>query len=81
MGRGPLGLIGLAGTLIFALPAGLLGLEFLLFRGKTVIGLSLIVTAVLMVKLQDYVKTPDDVAGEAAEKAVGKVAKTSDDEE
>lgn len=78
MGRGILGLVGLAATLAFALPAGLLGVEFLL-KGDLFPGVPLVVVAVLMVVLEEYVATPSDVPAAAAEKAASVVA--SDDEE
>ena len=71
---GILDAVGLAGTLIFAIPAALLGLEFLVFGDRPFVGGVLVVVAVLMVVLPRYVVTPGDlptaVAGEAVERAV-----------
>ncbi|WP_276300039.1 DUF7533 family protein [Halorussus lipolyticus] len=77
---GILGTIQLAATLIFALPVGLLGVQFLL-DGKTLLGGGFVVVAVMMVVLEEYLTTPTDVPGAVAEKTVSKVAKTPDDEE
>ena len=77
---GIMGTISLAATLVFALPVGLLGIQFLL-DGKTLVGGGFVAVAVVMVALQEYLTTPTDVPTSVAEKAVGKVAKTPDDEE
>ncbi|WP_115865199.1 DUF7533 family protein [Halorussus litoreus] len=79
-GTGILGTIQLAATLVFALPVGLLGLQFLL-DGRILAGVGFVVVAVLMVALEEYLTTPTDVPTSIAERAVGKVAKTPDDEE
>jgi hypothetical protein len=72
--------IKLAGTLVFALPVGLLGLQFLL-DGRTLLGGGFVAIAVLMVALQEYLTTPTDVPTSVAEQAIGKVVKSPDDEE
>ena len=77
---GIMGTISLAATLVFALPIGLLGLQFLL-DGRTLLGGGFVAVAVLMVALQEYLTTPTDVPTSVAEKAVGKVAKSPDEEE
>ena len=77
---GIIGTIKLAGTLVFALPIGLLGLQFL-WNGRTALGGGFVAVAVLMVVLQEYLTTPTDVPTSVAEKAVGKVAKSPDEEE
>lgn len=77
---GIVGTVQLAATLVFALPVGLLGGQFLL-DGRTLLGTGFVVVAALMVGLQEYLTTPTDVPTALAEKAVGKVAKTPDDEE
>jgi len=77
---GIMGTIQLAATLVFALPVGLLGLQFLL-DGRLLSGTGFVAVAVLMVTLEEYLTTPKDVPGAVAEKAVGKVTKTPDDEE
>jgi len=74
---GILDTLGLAGTLIFAIPAALLGAEFLVFGDRPFLGAVLVVVAVLMVVLPRYVVSPGDlptaVAGEAVERAVDDV--------
>lgn len=77
---GIMGTIQLAGTLVFALPIGLLGVQFLL-DGRTLLGGGFVAVAVLMVALEEYLTTPTDVPTSVAEKAVGKVAKSPDEEE
>jgi hypothetical protein len=74
MGRGILGLVGLAVTLAFAVPVGLLGLD-MLTRGNTMVGGGFLAFAVLMVVLQEYLTTPGDVPGRVAGRLVGSVAK------
>jgi hypothetical protein len=77
---GILGTLQLAATLVFALPVGLLGAQFLL-DGETLLGGGFLGVAVLMVALEEYLTTPTDVPGAVAEKTLGKVVKTPDDEE
>ena len=77
---GIIGTLQLAATLVFALPVGLLGVQFLL-DGRTLFGAGFVVVAVLMVALEEYLTTPTDVPAAAAEKAVGKVVETPDDEQ
>lgn len=74
---GILNTVGLVVTLAFALPVALLGVN-LVVSGRTVIGVALLVVAVLMVVVKQYVTTPDDVPIAAAEKAVGAVVKDED---
>ncbi|NEU57906.1 hypothetical protein [Halorussus sp. MSC15.2] len=77
---GILGTLQLAATLVFALPVGLLGVQFLA-NGQPLLGGGFVAVAVLMVVLEEYLTTPTDVPGAVAEKTIGKVAKTPDDEE
>ena len=77
---GILGTLQLAATLVFALPVGLLGVQFLM-DGKTLLGGGFLGVAVLMVVLEEYLTTPTDVPGAVAEKTLGKVVKTPDDDE
>ena len=79
MGRGILGLVGLAVTLAFAIPVGLLGLD-MLSNGNTLVGGAFLAFAVLMVLLQEYLTTPGDVPGRVAGRIVGTVAKDPDAE-
>ncbi|MEF8841562.1 MAG: hypothetical protein V5A62_08035 [Haloarculaceae archaeon] len=74
MSRGILGLVGLAVTLAFAIPVGLLGLD-MLTRGDTLLGAGFLAVAVLMVLLQEHLTTPGDVPGRVAGRLVGRVAK------
>jgi hypothetical protein len=75
--RGILDLIGLAGVLVFALPLGILGVQFVIDgRG---LGWVLLVAAVLMVLFEERVTTPRDLPGAAAERAADRVL--SPDEE
>ena len=79
MGRGILGLVGLAVTLAFAIPVGLLGLD-MLTKGDTLLGGGFLAFAVLMVLLQERLTTPGDVPGWVAGRLVGRVAKDPEDE-
>ncbi|MEF8820552.1 MAG: hypothetical protein V5A31_12920 [Haloferacaceae archaeon] len=75
MRLGILETVGLAGTLVFAIPAALLGIELVVSGSRPFIGWVLIVVAVLMVVVPRYVVTPGDVperlAGEAVDRALG----------
>ena len=71
---------GLTATLIFALPAALLGIE-LLIRGRMFGGAALVVAAALMIGFERYITTPGDLPGMVAEQTVGRFAKTGDDED
>lgn len=77
---GIMGTIQLAATLVFALPVGLLGIQFLL-DGRMLVGVGFVAVAALMVGLEEYLTTPGDVPTSLAEKTVRKVVKTPDDEE
>jgi len=80
MPRGILDTVGLAATLVFAIPVGLLGVN-LLVDGRYLLGGGFLGVAALMVLLQEYVTAPTDLPAKAAEKAAGTVVKTEDDEE
>jgi hypothetical protein len=80
MGRGIIGLVGLAVTLAFAIPVGLLGLD-MLTKGDTLVGGGFLAFAVLMVLLQEYLTTPSDVPGRVAGRLVGTVAKDPSESE
>ena len=77
---GIIGTIQLAATLVFALPIALLGIEKL-FAGDTTIGAAFVGIAVLMIVLEEYLTSPADIPSSVAQKTLGKVAKTPDDEE
>ncbi|WP_247730247.1 DUF7533 family protein [Halovivax limisalsi] len=70
----------LAGTLIFAIPAGLAGLDLLVRGGEPVIGGGLVVAALALVAFERYLSLPTDVPAEAAERVGGAVAVDPDDE-
>lgn len=78
MGKGIIGMIGLAVTLAFALPIALFGLDRLV-GGETVIGAAALGIAVLMVVLEEYLTTPSDIPGKAAEKVAETVVKEPED--
>jgi len=79
MARSILGLVGLAATLVFALPVALLGLEFLV-GGDTLVGAGLLVVAGLMIAVEELLTTPGDVPELVAKQTVGRLAKTDDEE-
>jgi ABC-type Co2+ transport system permease subunit len=68
MGDGILGLISLAGTLVFAVPVAALGLVMLGGEQSTM-GLALLAVAALMVAFERYVPTPGDIPELALGKA------------
>ncbi|MFB6195964.1 MAG: hypothetical protein ABEI80_07310 [Haloplanus sp.] len=80
MRLGILDTIGLAASLIFAIPAGLFGVESLL-AGRTALGAGLIVVAVLMVVLPQRLTTPTDIPGAVVERVVGHAVKDPEDED
>jgi hypothetical protein len=63
--------LGLVGSLVFAVPLGIAGIEFLL-AGRTAIGVTLVVVAVLMVVVPLRVDTPADLPGLVASRLVGR---------
>jgi len=69
--------LGLAATLIFALPVAVYGIQTLL-DGGTVFGALALLIAVLMVVLPRRLTSPDDVPAKAAETAVGAVVDEPD---
>lgn len=72
--------VKLAGTLVFAIPAAIAGLEFLLVRGETTTGAVLLVLAVTLVIVQQRVTLPSDVPGLVAKRIAGSVAEDDSDE-
>ncbi|WP_338739919.1 DUF7533 family protein [Haloplanus salilacus] len=74
--------VGLAASLIFAIPLGLFGIESLL-SGRPALGGGLVVVAVLMVVLPRRLTTPADLPGAVVERVVGSAVKEpdADDEE
>jgi hypothetical protein len=67
--------IKLAGTLVFAIPAALAGLDFLLNRDDTGIGLTLIGLAIGLVVIQHWLTMPTDIPELVANRVVDTVAK------
>ncbi|WP_435117219.1 DUF7533 family protein [Halolamina sp. C58] len=83
MRLGLLETVGVAGSLVFAIPLGIYAVQRLL-GGDAVGGGAFLVVAALMVLLPKYLTTPGDLPGMAAERAVeGVVAdpEESDEEE
>lgn len=72
MRLGILETVGLAASLVFAVPVGLAGAGFLL-GDRPFVGATLLVVALLMVVVPRRVHTPDDVPGVAAERVVSAV--------
>lgn len=72
-------MVGLAATLVFAIPVALFGIERLL-GGDTVVGVGLLVVAALMILLPRRLTTPQDIPGEIAERVVGSAVKTDDED-
>jgi hypothetical protein len=75
---GILGTLRFAVTFAFALPVALMGASFVV-DGRIAMGVGFLAVAALMVGLQQYLTTPGDLPGAAAEKVVGKVVKRKDD--
>ncbi|MDL5361804.1 hypothetical protein [Halalkalicoccus sp. NIPERK01] len=75
---GILDMIGLAASLVFALPVGVFGLNRLL-DGQTILGGGLVVVAAAMVLLPQMLTTPMDLPAEVVETAVGTIAKTPEE--
>ena len=81
MRLGLLETLGVAGSLVFAIPLGIYAVERLL-GGETAAGGAFLLIAVLMVLLPKYLTTPGDLPGMAAERAVeGAVADPEESEE
>jgi hypothetical protein len=80
MRLGILETIGLAATLIFAIPVGLYGIETFV-SGNRALGAGLVVVAVLMVLLPRRLTTPADLPGAVLERVVGGAVKEPDDED
>ncbi|WP_458207012.1 DUF7533 family protein [Haladaptatus sp. NG-SE-30] len=80
MKLGILDTVSLAATLVFAIPIALFGIERLL-AGQTLFGGAFVVIAALMVVLREWLTTPTDIPASAAQKVVGKVVKTDEEQE
>lgn len=72
--------IGLAASLVFAIPVAIFGLNRLV-DGQTLLGGGLLLVAALMVLLPQKLTTPMDIPQKIAGKAVGKAVKTPDEEQ
>ena len=70
-------MVGLAATLVFAIPVALFGLERLA-AGDTLVGGGLLVVAALMVLLPRRLTTPQDIPGAVVERVVGGAVKTDE---
>ena len=79
MALGIMDTVGLAASLIFAVPVGVFGVQKLL-AGDVALGGLLALVAVLMVALPQRLTTPTDVPGAVAGKAVEKVVVTDDED-
>lgn len=80
MRLGILETVGLAATLIFAIPVGLYGIEAFV-SGNRALGAGLVVVAALMVVLPRRLTTPADLPGAILERVVGRAVKKPDDED
>jgi hypothetical protein len=84
MRLGILETVGLAASLVFAIPVGLYGIETLV-SGNRLLGAGLLIVAVLMVVLPRRLTTPADLPGAVLERVVGQAVKEpesdGDDEE
>jgi inner membrane protein involved in colicin E2 resistance len=80
MSRGVIDLLGLAGSVVFAIPVAFFGLLRML-DGDLLVGTGFVVFAAVMVVGMEIYTSPTDVAGNVLSSAVGKIAKRPDDEE
>jgi len=79
MRLGILETVGLAASLIFALPVGLYGIETFV-AGNRPLGAGLLIVAVLMVVLPRRLTTPADLPGAVLERVVGGAVKEPESE-
>ncbi|MFB6155803.1 MAG: hypothetical protein ABEJ22_07895 [Haloferacaceae archaeon] len=79
MALGILDTVGLAATLVFAIPVFVFGVQKAL-AGDALFGGGLVVVAALMVLLPRRLTTPGDVPSKVAEKAVERTVVTDDEE-
>jgi hypothetical protein len=81
MRLGILETVGLAASLVFAIPVGLYGVEAFL-SGDRALGAGLLIVAALMVVLPRRLTTPADLPGAVVERVVGGAVKDpeTDDE-
>jgi len=79
MPRGIMEMLSSVGTLLFALPVALAGVELLL-RGNLLVGVGLFSVALAMIAVEQYIDTPSDLPGLAASKLVEAVLRLPDEE-
>jgi len=72
-------MLALGGSLVFAIPLAIYGLEQLL-AGASMLGAAALIVAALMVILPQYLTTPDDLPGRAADEALDRVVAEPGDE-
>lgn len=80
MRLGLLETVGLAASLVFAIPLGIYAVERML-GGETVVGGAFLLVAALMVLLPRYLTTPGDLPGKAAERVAGDVVADPEERE
>jgi len=69
------------GTMAFALTVAYVGLDFLLFGDRTVMGVAFLALAALMVLVPKYITTPGDLVGAITGRAAETVVVEEDGEE
>jgi hypothetical protein len=79
MGLGILDTIGLAATLVFAIPIAFVGVRLLL-QDQFFLGGFLLLTAGLMIYLQRVATTPEDIPIKIAEKLTGGLVKPPEED-
>lgn len=80
MSRGLLGLIQLAGSVVFAAPVGIFGL-FKLTEGEPLVGSGFILLAGLMVVGQELYTSPRDLLGTVAQRVTARIVRQPDEDE
>jgi len=78
--RGVIGLLELAGAVVFAIPVAFFGL-LMLVEGQVLVAAAFFLLAGLMILGKEYVTSPQDLPAAALERIAGRVAKEPDDEE
>jgi len=71
--------LALAGSLIFAIPLGIYGVEEII-GGTPVAGVLYLAVAALMVWLPQYLTTPDDLPGKVADGALDRALGTEEED-
>jgi hypothetical protein len=80
MGKGIIGTVTLLGTVAFAIPVAMLGVQKI-GAGNTTLGAAFVGFAILMVLVEEHIMTPGDIPGEIASRTADRVTKTDDSEE